>query len=138
MDIRVDGTDELVSKLRDIVDEDLHREVGKALDTAGDILVDEAKRRVPVRTGVLRDSIKKRVSKKYLHAKVECDYPKTGRVRKKASAKQVAGAPEYYAFAVEYGTRKDPEQPFLHPAREAKENEIVDMIGEAVGKAVES
>ena len=137
MDVRVSGADDLVMSLRKISDEGLHEKVGQAIDDAADVVLEEAKRRVKFVTGALRDSLKKRVSRKNLYAKIEADYPKgTGRyVRTKKGEDRTRE--HYYAFAVEYGTRRNEAQPFLHPAVEAKEEGVLDIVNLAIEKAID-
>lgn len=135
---KVVGEDELIKSIRNLADERIRAEVGNALVEAANLVAEDAKGRVPVRMGALRESIRKRVSKKKLFARVECDYPKgTGKYVRTKKHGEDRSREHYYAFAVEYGTRKDPEQPFLRPAKEAQEGAILEKVGAALERAIE-
>lgn len=112
----IEGDKEIVDELRRLSDGMFDKKVKAALNKGADTARDEAKRRAPVLTGALRDSLKAKSSKKKLEAYVFADYPKNGKRRKSDTKKQKAGQKDYYAFAVEYGTRHSPAQPFFNPA----------------------
>lgn len=148
MSIRVVGQQALINDLRKLSDGDILKEkVFEALTKGGEIVRDDAKERVPappapedkVRTGDLQDSLKVRKSKKYGYVKVEADYPRSGKRHKskREGAHHKIGSRKYYAFAVEHGTRTQEAQPFLNPAVEAKEEEILALVEEAMVRAVE-
>lgn len=135
-DVALKGANEAVRHLRHAKGE-LRERAWKALKGGGDLVRDEAKKRAPVFPhkakrrkrndvvpGALQASIKVRRSKKLLHVKVEADYPcgkEDGR---------------YYAFAAEYGTRKQEAQPFLKPAAAAKEDQIARDLLNAMEEAI--
>lgn len=98
----------------------LAAEVSRAVSVQADRIREGAERRAPVVTGALKASIRKKFRKGSLWAKVEADYPKTGRQRKRKTCKQKTGSREYYAFAVEFGTKRSRARPFLMPAAEAE------------------
>ena len=86
-------------------------------------------------TGALRDSIKVRHSRKNMSAKVVATYPKARKIKGKrglASEDQK----RYYAFAIEYGTKKRYQTPFLHPAARACMGENDADMKEAMRKAL--
>jgi len=99
----------------------LREKTFKALEERAEAIRADAASRAPVRTGALRRSVKKMVSEKTLTAKIFCDYPDTGGRNKRKTRKQTAGSRRYYAFAVEFGTKKAPAKPFLFPAARAGE-----------------
>lgn len=99
----------------------LREKTFKALEERAEAIRSDAASRAPVKTGALRRSVKKLVSEKTLTAKIFCDYPDTGGTNKGKTRKQVAGSKRYYAFAVEFGTKKAPAKPFLFPAARAGE-----------------
>ena len=79
-----------------------------AIMDAGRDVVEEAKRRVPVKTGRLRDSIKiQRLSRKGLSVKVG-----------------VKTSDCFYHRWVELGTRRTPKHPYLRPARDLVQPKI--------------
>ncbi|HQF92400.1 MAG TPA: HK97 gp10 family phage protein [Synergistaceae bacterium] len=126
MEVRVLGLREALRELRSLGEGNVLREAcAETVDRCADRVLESAKALVPVETGALRDSLKKRHKKGSLVAKVFADYPDTGEYRKKKTNKQAAGSPVYYAFAVEYGTkgtktrRARRAKPFLYPAARA-------------------
>ncbi|MDO4952398.1 MAG: HK97 gp10 family phage protein [Synergistaceae bacterium] len=135
MAVKAYGDRVVIEELRRLQDGVLADKIGGAVKKAAELIKDEAQKRVPVRTGALKNSIKAKMTAK-LRGKVFCDYPNTGRLRKTKTKKQAAGSKEYYAFAVEYGTRHVVEQPFLKPAAEAKAMEAADLIMDAMKEAV--
>ena len=124
INVKVSGTNVLAEELKDVRETVLKEKVMKHLSDSADAVRDEAKRIVPVKTGHLRDSIKARNTRGKLESAVYCDYPDNGKVRKSSTEKQTAGARDYYAFAVEYGTKRTQAQPFLKPAVKNKRQEI--------------
>lgn len=116
---------EALRQLRQLEDGVLRDRVFGAMQKGAERVEMEARSRVTVETGALRQSIKKtNGDKKNLTISVVADYPNTGRTRKTKTRKQKAGSKEYYAMAVEYGTRHMQAQPFLMPAGEAKAKEL--------------
>ncbi|WP_158096043.1 HK97-gp10 family putative phage morphogenesis protein [Cloacibacillus sp. An23] len=133
--------DKLQKKFERLQRKELREKTYERLRKLTDIVMEDAKRRAPVKTGALRDSVTARTwkrSRSYnkMRGVVYADYPKTGRVTKSKTKKQAAGAPVYYAFAVEYGTRHVKARPFLRPALASKaqliEREMNEMLKEAV------
>jgi len=98
----------------------------KAVDDCIMIVAEEARRNVPIDTGRLKRSIKTKRSKNVTWGAVFCDYPQPQRKRKREGQK------EYYAFAVEYGTKSRSADPFLRPAVEKTE----DVVEERMGKVL--
>jgi len=133
----LDNEKEVLKQLRELPEEALQKRVFKVFQDGGQEVKQEAKLRASVRTGALKDSIKVKGSLKTLSVTVYPDYPDTGRFRKSNTKKQKAGAREYYAFAIEYGTRKGVKaRPFLFPAAEAKEHSITEKVNEAMEAAL--
>ena len=93
-----------------------------ALTAAAKPVVEEAKKRVPVRTGKLRDNIVKSVSasgKRGAFARIG--------FRRKA----------FYGQFVETGTSKMPARPFLRPALDNKGKEAVDIFTVRLKKRID-
>lgn len=129
MSVKVIGSDKLLKGFKELP-EKMNKALGDELEKTGEEIRDEAKRLAPVRTGALRESIKKRVWRRNgrTTVKVLADYPKTGRYRKAKTRKQAAGSREYYAFAVEYGTKHVEAQPFLMPAARKAEDGLEQRV----------
>jgi HK97 gp10 family phage protein len=132
----IDNEREVMNQLRNLADGVLRDRVYRALEEGGEQVAIEAMIRAPKRTGALAMSIKTKGNPKTLGVKVFADYPDTGRVRKTKTKKQKAGSREYYAIAVEYGTKHVRAQPFLMPAGEAKAKEIMESVKEAMEVAL--
>lgn len=132
----VENEKEVLRKLRELEDGVLREKVFGALQRGGEAVAEEARARVVVDTGRLKESIKVRGYPKTPAVKVEADYPKNARLRKRKTRKQKAGSKEYYAMAVEYGTRHVPARPFLMPAGEAKARMITDEVEKALEEAL--
>lgn len=134
--------DKLYKKFERLQRKELRDKTYERLRKLTDMVMEEAKRRAPVKTGALRDSIKARSWKKSrntpnkMRGVVYADYPNTGRRTKRKTKKQAAGARVYYAFAIEYGTRHTPPRPFLRPALRSKaqfiKHEFDEMLKEAL------
>ena len=100
--------------------EKMEKVIAEQLDKTAELIVAEAKRLAPEDTGALKESIKKTkttAKNGRIRVKVFADYPKGKGVRKTKTKKQAKGSRVYYAFAVEYGTKKRnpkyPVQPFF-------------------------
>ena len=89
-----------------------------------------AKAVVRVRSGLLRESIKS----DSIVARVFADYPNTGRLHKTSTKKQAAGSLDYYAFAIEYGTKHNRAYPFLKPTANRLEDRALRRIDAIVNK----
>jgi HK97 gp10 family phage protein len=123
MQVKLEGTDKALKSLQKLQGKELERAMRKWMNQAIQVILEEAKRRASFvkgySTGALKESLRKKLKKKRdgtLQAKVEAWYPEPGDKKK------------YYAFAVEYGTKTQGPQPFLHPAGEAKKEEVVKIM----------
>ena len=131
----LEGADELMKTLRELSKNTVKNKVKKAVSDGADIVRDEAKRLVPVNTGRLRESIIARTAKRGISGVVIADYPRDAGTRKSKTRKQAAGSQEYYAFAVEYGTRTMEAQPFMRPAMLNKREQVGRLIEDALEEA---
>ena len=133
---RLEGEQKFLRELREMADNKLKERVSDAILKGGETVAEEARRRAPVDSGRLRDSIKvkqkKRRDVQHVGVTVEADYPANAGVRKTKTRKQAAGSKEYYAFALEYGTRHMAAQPFLNPALAAKADEVYGLVQKAL------
>jgi HK97 gp10 family phage protein len=145
---RVTGAEATIKALQgmeNIVDTKLRA----ALQEGAEMVAEDARGRAPVGTreprkgagvGRLKMSIKaKKVSGRKgaakLGVRVIADYPNNASTHKSKTKKQAAGGKEYYAFAVEYGTKKMPAQPFMAPAMISKQKQVVAKIQDAMEEA---
>lgn len=109
MRIDVKGDKELVEKFNALIRK--AATLGPAMKAAGNVVAEDAKRKAPVRTGELRDSIS----------------VKTDEDKKRVSAH--VGTDVFYARFIEKGRRRAAAKPFLRPALKATQ-------GEATGEMV--
>lgn len=139
MNVHIDGLDELLKKLDDLDNIEADKAFQEGLVDGALIVVEEAKRLVPVRTGDLRDS---------LHVGGFADrtpgYRKIGAygelkkpIGKGKSYGVLAGSTLPYAHLVEKGSTHSRPQPFLRPAADTKQQEIVEAVGDAIQEVID-
>lgn len=130
--VTIDGEKALYKFLKEFSQEITQKVMNKAVRAGATVVLKEMKRRVPVRTGNLKESIKvvkrKKVDGRRL-GKDELVYsvlPKRNTKRKTIKLKdgtkwKIKGVMSdgWYAHMVEYGTVKQSAQPFMRPAIEA-------------------
>lgn len=131
---RIEGMDKLLKKLDAIDGMHQGEALKEGLAQGGLIAIQEAKAQVPVATGDLRDS---------LHVggytELTPDYRKIGRygaLRKPTGSgknvKVYIGSKLPYAHLVERGTVKMRARPFIRPAVDSKQGEILDKVDETI------
>lgn len=132
LSVKVIGEKELVDKLKKLSAGKIQDAVYVALREITDTIADDAKRRCPVETGALRDSITPRTFKddNGVNSYVYCEYPNTERKASFKGQKRL-----YYAMAVEYGNRHAIAQPFLKPALRANKKRALALVLNALGEA---
>jgi HK97 gp10 family phage protein len=118
------GFGELERKLKEL-EICMRREVlTEAAKTAGAIVLDEAKTRVPRDTGALADSMAVRVNA----------------AQSDANEVTVTVGPSkrgFYGRFVEHGTKNMPAEPFLKPALDNNRDKITKAIKEVMWRAIE-
>lgn len=134
--VRIEGLKELNDKLRTLEPKLQRKTLGKALRKAGQPVLEESKRLVPVDTGRLRDALKLRgkgPSKKRPHRQSVSVASPTRKALKLAS-----DARGYYPAVIEYGAagRNIPAQPYLRPALANKQTEVLTTLKEELAKGV--
>lgn len=117
MAIHVKGAKELEALLKKLPGKVAKRVVNNGLRAGARLIRDEAKAKVPVNTGKLRDSITVATVKGKV--KVGFKPPESRR-----------------AHLTEFGTEFQPAQPFMRPAIDTKATEAIKKIGEVMGKGV--
>ncbi|EPY2286639.1 HK97-gp10 family putative phage morphogenesis protein [Clostridium sporogenes] len=122
--MELDGMDNLIRKIEDMGKAGVRVE-NAALKKAGQIIVDEAKNNVPVKTEKLKKGLK------------------VSGVRKKGGNKFVlAGIQKgdnskiFYGKFLEFGTSKMKARPFMGPAYESKRGEAKEVIKEELRKGL--
>lgn len=119
MSTEIKGLEELISKLNGLPDK-LETKVVRSAVRKGAILVrDKAREKVPVDTGTLKKSIKvrnNRSGKGIISFKIG---PTSDKKR---------GTDIFYGRFVEFGTSKMAAKPFMRPALDESENEVLDVV----------
>lgn len=115
--IRAEGAAAACERLGGIA-EAIPRELAAAVRMETDALEAEAKRRCPVITGRLRNSIRSSVRES------------------EAGAEAIVGSGLDYAAAVELGTPNQPPRPFLAPALRARGDALPESVRQAVRRAL--
>lgn len=97
----------------------------KALKKAGQIIVDEAKKNVPVKIGKLKEGLKvsgvrKKNGNKYVFAGIQ-----------KGDNSEI-----FYGKFLEFGTSRQNAKPFMAPAYESKKNEAKEVIKQELRNAL--
>lgn len=132
--------DKKIRELLDLIDQ-VHEKKGfkDALAEGALVVVEEAKERVPVRTGAL---------KQHLHVggytRLTPEFRRRGRYGALPSPKGQGrnlkmriGSTLPYAHLVEYGTRHSRAKPFLRTALDAKRGEMIRVVRKKMDKIIE-
>ncbi len=114
VEVKIEGVKETVEKLR-TYSQKKQKQISHLVLKSGLRVEAEAKRRAPVRTGALRNSIRSEMEDEFT---------------------AVIGAYMPYAIYVEFGTRKMEARPYLRPAVEVVEPEFKKEL-KAILKEVE-
>ncbi|AWZ48454.1 hypothetical protein C3495_06325 [Clostridiaceae bacterium 14S0207] len=123
-DMELEGMDSLISKIENMGKVGTKIE-NNALKKAGQIIVDEAKNNVSVRTGNLKEGLKvsgvrKKGGKKFVLAGIQ-----------KGDNSKI-----FYGKFLEFGTSKMSARPFMVPAYESKKEEAKEIIKQEIKKAL--
>lgn len=128
--VKIKGVDKIMRKL-DAIDR-LHQDaaLADALAAGGVVLIEEAKRRVPVQSGDLQDSLHvggyAHLTPEFRKIGIYGELP--GPKGQGRSVGVLAGTTLPYGPLVELGTKRAAAQPYLRPAGDLKENEIRDAV----------
>jgi HK97 gp10 family phage protein len=158
--IQFKGVDRLTNLLQRALINHTENEVRKVLRRGAQVIADEAKRNVPVDSGLLRDSIK--ILPKWRQDPLGMYVgPVVKRRRSKRTGKKGAGTVQkeqpFYAAMVEYGTKKhnlgykgkfvsgtggdhpgSDEKPYMRPAYDTKGQEALNVAMDDLKKLIES
>lgn len=118
--LEVQGAKEIEKVLDDLPDKMREKTVMNATRAGARVIRDEAKSRVPVRTGELRDAITVKTVKKSKRSGE--DLVKVG-FEKPTSRR---------AHLTEYGTVHSPAQPFMRPAIDSAAKRAIEKIGKSL------
>ena len=127
------------ARLRKLAGEGMVREVGKALVAAGGLIEDEAKGLI------MAGSASGRSGGKHQHVPSkpgEAPNNDLGGLHGNIETNQVAplvvevSSNADYAAALEFGTSKMAARPYFQPARDAKKKEAIQLVRQAVNRAI--
>lgn len=121
----VEGAKELAGMFGDMVDVAI-KILDDAAKAAADLVLADARRRVPIDTGALRDSLEIKTEKRRKNTKI------TYQIRSKG----VSQGGVRYAFAVENGVKGQKAQPFLRPAIDENRTKIRQVINQSIVDAL--
>ncbi len=137
--VKIKGVEQLMRKL-DKIDK-LHQQdaLADALADGGVVLIKEAKRRVPVKSGDLRDSLHvggyKELTPEFRKVGIYGELP--GPKGSGRSVGVLVGTTLPYGPLVEMGTKRAKAQPFLRPAGDTKENDIRNAVDDRIQEIID-
>lgn len=137
--VKVEGLADLNRRLTELPKAIQGRPLRTAVAAGGRVIQQEAKARVPVDTGLVRDRIRvmsMRQEQRNARAEVVVGVRRVGKVSKKVQKNRRRTDPFYWRF-IEFGTKFKPARPFLRPALENKRTEAVEAIRERLAKRIE-
>lgn len=130
--VKIEGLADLNRRLTQLPKAIQGRPLRTAVAAGGRVIQQEAKARVPVDTGLVRDRIRvmsMRQEQRNARAEVVVGVRRVEKNTRRTD-------PFYWRF-IEFGTRFKPARPFLRPALENKRTEAVDAIRERLAKRIE-
>lgn len=132
-----DGCNVRLSKRLESMSDNIISQCEDELKKAAEEVQTEAKSKAPIKTGALRESIKKKFYRNLVSnmaARVWADYPETDKVRMSTTKKQKKGSRVYYAFAMEFGTKHNRAFPFMKPAAATVDDEMAGRIERIINR----
>lgn len=131
MTMRVEGMDDIIAKVRRLINTTRPAVVTAALEAGGEVIAEEARRLVPVRTGNLRESIGVATGGLNYSA---LSLSKAG-ISVEIGPRQGRDEPHdgFYGHMVEFGTFKMAPQPFMRPAFDTTVDEAMQVVIEHLG-----
>lgn len=115
------GVEEMKKLLKQLPEKAAKRVLRNATRSAANVIKKEAAKRVVVRTGKLKKSLKV----------VESNYRDANGVRFRI------GPTQFYAHLVEFGTTHSQAKPFLRPAYDESKQKVVDQMAKMMAKGIE-
>lgn len=110
--VKIKGDRELMRALKRLPEQVARKELRQSLRAGGEVIVKEARPRVPVDEGKLRDGI-------HVVMRTERGQP----VAKVATAKKT-----FWGHFIEFGTSTAAARPFLRPAAQTAKGEVVRVV----------
>ena len=125
--VKIEGADEIAKALREMDQTLRKRAYRSALNAGANVVLKKAQARVPVREGTLKKALTKRVSVTNNSHSAGVGWTHG------TDAKHDA----WYGHIVEYGSVNYEARPFVRPALDESESEIIKIYEEALNKAID-
>lgn len=120
VNVGIEGAEEIIKLLKDM-GQAAENVLEKAAEAGGKVALSDAKRRCPIDTGNLKNSLHLDNGKKS---------------ERRAEVKISQGKDEFYGTFVELGTKHQKAQPFMRPAIDENQSDIAKAVNEEVGRAL--
>ena len=130
MALHIEGAKELEKQLAKLTKATAKNQTRKALKKAAEPLANAASSNAPVDDGDLQGSISVGTKLNKAQAKIH------RKVKGKDAVEVFVGSSERHAHLVEFGTVKMSPQPFMRPAWESKQDQVLEDIGKELWKNV--
>ena len=127
VDIRVFGDKDLQKQLKKLPDRLQNRILKQAIKKGAKITLQRTKTIVPKETGRLSESLKVKPIKR---SRVKIGYQVLTGTREELGIP--AGKKGYYPMAIETGTKNRPAKPYMRPALDQTENQVLGVIKGAI------
>lgn len=135
VEMQVSGMRELQDALKRLPDKIARNALRSAVNAGAAVIRNEARARVPTRTGRLRKAIYQRQIRERSGAGTQTFYVGwRARGTKRSGKSQTHGA--FYGRFVEFGTSRMAAKPFLRPAFEARKHDAVARIREKLRERI--
>lgn len=128
--VRLEGGKELEKALKRLGGATRRAVLERALKDGGEVIAEEARRLVPVRSGTLKASIAVGTDAK--------DFNFASLVQSKDGATVYVGPQQgerpdgFYGHMVEFGTSDTPSQPFMRPAFDTRSDAATKIVGDRI------
>jgi HK97 gp10 family phage protein len=126
VDVKFEGFDELSRNLSEFSKRVERNIVMQGLRAGGRVIVVEARMRVPVRSGRLKKSMGMKANRDYGGPAISIG-PRSGKKEKYDA---------WYSHLIEFGTKYQSARPFLRPAIDAKQKEILEAMGKKMSASI--
>ena len=146
-ELRIQGLDEAIKTLKQLPDRIRKKHLGAAMRLGARIIVNDARKRVPVDTGFIKKNITQKSSSRRVGDRayrvsvgVNNDIKKSGlqgtSTKNKTGLTGFANAPSYYWRFLEFGTSKMQARPFIRPAGEENKGAVFAKVTSALRSSI--
>lgn len=132
--VKIEGLEALRRQLRQLPEELQKKALGDAVAKGANLIRDEARVRAPFLTGMLKRSI--RSTRSVRRGSEAAAFVGVRRLTKKTLRKLGFKGDAFYWKFLEFGTSKQPAQPFLRPAFDSKKEKAVEVIKQVLADGI--